>query len=328
MKVLVTGATGFVGAAVARQLLAKGHELRCLVRKDSDRRNVLDLHAELVEGSLEDEASLIQAVKGCEGLFHVAADYRLWVPKPKAMYQANVVGTGMLMEAALKAGVSRIVYTSSVATLGIRTDGGAADEETPVTEADMIGVYKHSKYLAENVVHELVREKGLPAVIVNPSTPIGPRDLKPTPTGRIIVDSVRGKIPAYVDTGLNIAHVDDVAAGHLLAFEKGKVGRRYILGGENLGLADILAMIAGEAGLRPPTVKLPRDALFPVAYVMEGIAALTGREPIFTVDSLRMAAKKMFFSSARAERELGYTHRPAKAAIHDAFQWFRANGYC
>lgn len=328
MKVLITGATGFVGAAVARHFLNAGYTVRCLVRPGSDRRNVLDLHSELVEGSLEDEASLIHAVKGCEGLLHVAADYRIWVPNPKEMYQANVVGTSMLMEAALKAGVKRIVYTSSVATLGNNKDGTPANEDTPVTEADMIGVYKHSKFLAEDVVRKMIIEQKLPAVIVNPSTPIGQRDIKPTPTGRIIVDSVRGKIPAYLDTGLNIAHVDDVANGHLLAFQKGKIGQRYILGGENLSLEQILGMIAKEAGFKPPRIKLPRNALFPVAYAMQAIGRITGIEPMLTVDALKMAAKKMYFSSKKAEVQLGYTHRPAREAIHDATVWFKSNGYC
>lgn len=328
MKVLVTGATGFVGAAVARHFLNSGYAVRCLVRPKSDRRNVLDLKVEMVEGSLEDEASLIRAVSGCDGLVHVAADYRIWVPEPKQMYQANVVGTSMLMEAALKAGVERIVYTSSVATLGNNPDGSPADEETPVTEQDMIGVYKHSKFMAEEVVHKMIKENRLPAVIVNPSTPIGQRDIKPTPTGRIIVDSVRGRIPAYVDTGLNIAHVDDVAQGHVLAFEKGTVGERYILGGENCSLEKILGLVAEAAGFKPPKIKLPRELLFPVAFAMEGIARLTGIEPILTTDALRMAAKKMYFTSKKAEVQLGYTHRPAAQAIKDATKWFKSNGYC
>ncbi len=328
MKILITGATGFVGAAVARHFLTAGYQVRCLVRPHSDRRNILDLNVEQVEGSLEDEASLNNAVKGCEGLLHVAADYRIWVPKPKQMYQANVIGTSMLMEAALKAGIRRIVYTSSVATLGHHKDGSAADEDTPVTEADMIGVYKHSKFLAEEVVHSLIKEQNLPAVIVNPSTPIGSRDIKPTPTGRIIVDSVRGRIPAYVDTGLNVVHVDDVAHGHLLAFQKGKVGQRYILGGENLSLEHILGMIAKEAGFKPPQIKLPRPALYPVAVAMEAVASITGHEPMLTVDSLRMAARKMYFSSKKAEVQLGYTHRPASEAIRDATAWFKSQGYC
>lgn len=328
MRMLLTGGTGFVGAAVARQLIAAGHEVRAMIRPDSDKRNLLDLDVELVEGSLQDEASLQNAVAGCEGLFHVAADYRLWVPKPQDMYKTNVVGTGLLMEAALAAKVKRIVYTSSVATLGKTADGKPANEKTPVTEADMIGTYKHSKFLAEQLVRDMIIEKALPAVIVNPSTPIGPRDIKPTPTGRILVDAVRGRIPAYVDTGLNVVHVDDVAAGHLLAFERGQIGQRYILGGDNLSLADILTMIAEEAGFKPPRHRLPRAPLYAVAAVMEAVAYVTGIQPMLTIDSLRMSAKPMFFTSQKAERYLGYTHRPARDAIIDALQWFKKHGYC
>ncbi|MBI3419177.1 MAG: NAD-dependent epimerase/dehydratase family protein [Proteobacteria bacterium] len=328
MKILITGATGFVGSAVTRRLIAAGHELRALVRSDSDRRNVLDLPVELAEGSLEDEGSLVRAARGCKGLFHIAADYRLWVPNPKQMYQTNVVGTGLLMEAALKAGVERIVYTSSVATLGYAPKGAVANEDTLVSEADMIGPYKHSKFLAEKLVSELALEKRLPVVIVNPSTPLGPRDLKPTPTGRLVIDAARKRMPAYVDTGLNIVHVDDVAEGHLLAFEKGVVGERYILGGDNLELSELLRLIAETAGFKPPRIKLPRKALFPIADLLEGIATLTGIEPMFTTDSLRMAEHKMFFSSAKAESELSYTHRPASKAVQDAYKWFKEAGYC
>jgi dihydroflavonol-4-reductase len=328
MKVLVTGATGFVGAAVARTLLAGEHEVRLLVRPRSDRRNVLDLKAETVEGSLEDQASLRAAVDGMDALFHVAADYRIWVPNPDDMYKANVDGTVALMHAAMDAGVKRIVYTSSVATLGRNPDGQPANEDTPVKESDMIGHYKRSKFLAEEAVQGLINDKKLPAIIVNPSTPIGPRDVKPTPTGRIIVDAARGLMPAYIDTGLNVVHVDDVAQGHLLAFQKGEVGQRYILGGENLSLADILAMIAREAGRPAPSVQLPREALYPVAHLMEFFARHFKTTPMVTVDSLRMAEKKMFFTSAKAENDLGYTHRPAHAAIHDAYLWFKNHGYC
>jgi dihydroflavonol-4-reductase len=328
MKIIVTGATGFVGAAVVRQLLARGHEIRALVRPHNDRRNIADLPLELVEGSLQDEASLKEAVRGCQGLFHVAADYRIWVPRPRDMYRANVIGTGLLMEAALRAGVEKIVYTSSVATLGFSKDGSPAHENTLVTESDMIGPYKHSKFLAETVVEKMTAENKLPAVIVNPSTPIGPRDVKPTPTGRIITDMVKGRMPAYLDTGLNIAHVDDVAAGHILAFEKGKIGEKYVLGGENLPLSAILGLIADAAGMKAPTVQLPRLALYPVALGMEMAARIGGFEPMLTLDSLRMAAHHMYFTSAKAEKELGYSHRPAAEAIRDALAWFRQNGYC
>jgi dihydroflavonol-4-reductase len=327
MKILITGATGFVGSAVATKLKAAGHSLRAFVRPNSDRRNILDMQMEIAEGSLQDEASILRAVRGCKALFHVAADYRLWVPNPKEMYQVNVVGTGLLMEAALKAGVERIVYTSSVATLGDAGRGIPANEDTPVQETDMIGPYKHSKYLAEKLVREMVAEKSLPVVIVNPSTPLGPRDLKPTPTGRIVVDAARQRMPAYVDTGLNVAHVDDVAQGHLLAFEKGVIGERYILGGDNLEFSDLLRVIAEVSGNKAPTIKIPQRILYPLANVLEFIADITRIEPMFTVDSLRMSEKKMFFSSAKAERELGYRHRPAREAVLDAYKWFRTNGY-
>jgi len=323
---LVTGATGFVGAAVARALLAAGHQVRVLARPNSDRRNLAGLDVAVAEGSLEDAASLAAAVAGCRYLFHVAADYRLWVPDPAAMFRANVYGTRSLMEAALAAGVERIVYTSSVATLGLVKDG-IADEATPSGEADMIGPYKRSKFLAEEAVKALIDERGLPAVIVNPSTPIGPGDVKPTPTGRIIVEAAKGKMPGYVDTGLNIVHVDDVAAGQLLAAELGKVGDRYILGGENLSLAEILAIVARAVGRRPPALKIPYAVVLPIAAGAEMMARITGREPFTTLDGVRMSRKKMYFSSAKAMRELGYQPRPAREAITDAIAWFEANGY-
>ncbi len=324
----ITGATGFVGAAVARILLDKGHRLRALSRPRNDRRNLEGLDIDITEGDLGKPETYREALKGCQALFHVAADYRIWVPDPATMHRINVDGTHALMEAAASAGVERIIYTSSVATLGINKDSTPSNEDTPVTFADMIGTYKRSKFLAEQEVQRLIRHHNLPAVIVNPSTPIGPRDIKPTPTGRIIVDAMKGLIPAYVDTGLNIAHVDDVAMGHWLAFEHGKIGERYILGGENLGLGDILAIIAGIAGRKAPTIKLPREMLFPIAYAMQGIARITGKEPFVTADALRMAKKKMFFSAAKAERELGYKARPAQAAIADAIAWFREYHYC
>jgi len=326
--VLVTGASGFVGAAVTRALLAQGRKVRVLLRPQSDRRNVAGLAIEERIGSLEDAASLGAAVAGCGALFHVAADYRLWVRDEDAMYEANVEGTRRLMLAALDHHVERIVYTSSVATLGQAADGGVADESTPSTLADMIGPYKRSKFLAEEVVHELVAARGLPAVIVNPSTPVGPGDVKPTPTGRMIVEAASGRMPAFVDTGLNIVHVDDVAAGQLLAEEKGRTGERYILGGENLTLAEILRRIAALTGRKPPTLSIPIPAIWPIALGAEAWAHVSGREPFVTRDGLRMARKKMFFSSAKAERALGYRARPAQDALADAVAWFKAARMC
>jgi dihydroflavonol-4-reductase len=326
--VLVTGASGFVGSAVTRALLASGRPVRVVVRPTSNRRNVTGLDVELRLGSLEDHASLAEALVGCGALFHVAADYRLWVRDPEVMYRANVEGTRALMHAALAAGVERIVYTSSVATIGLTEDGSPADETTPSTLADMVGPYKRSKFLAEEVVRQLVREKGLPAVIVNPSTPIGPRDAKPTPTGRLIIEAASDRMPAFVETGLNLVHVDDVATGHLLAEDRGRIGERYILGGENLNLVEILRRIAQLTGHRPPMIKLPVAAISPVAVVAEAMGRMTGREPFVTLDGLRMARKKMFFSSAKAVRELGYAPRPAQAAFADAVAWFQQAGMC
>ena len=323
---LVTGGTGFVGAAVVRALLAAGLAVRVLARPKSPRRNLAGLDVDIAEGALEHPPSLAAAVEGCRYLFHAAADYRLWVPAPAEMFRANVDGTRDLMRAALVAGVERIVYTSSVATLGL-VAGGVADEETPSRATDMIGPYKGSKFAAEAVVREMVEGQDLPAVIVNPSTPIGPGDIRPTPTGRIIVEAASGRMPGYVDTGLNIAHVDDVAAGHLLAAERGAIGRRYILGGENLGLAAILGEVARAAGRKPPRLKVPYWVVLPVAVAAETAARVTGREPFVTLDGARMSRKKMFFSSARAMRELGYRPRPARVAIADAVAWFGANGY-
>ncbi len=324
----VTGATGFVGSAVARLLIAQGHHLRVLTRPNNDRRNLKGLDVEVIEGDLLKPASYRDALKGCRNLFHVAADYRIWVPDAAAMNRINIDGTRALMLAALDAGVERVVYTSSVATLGLHKDGTPASEDSPVSFTDMVGIYKQSKYLAEEEVSRLISHHKLPAVIVNPSTPIGPRDVKPTPTGRIIVDAIKGRMPAYVDTGLNIAHVDDVARGHWLAFERGKIGERYILGGDNLALSDILSVIAQIAGRPAPKIKLPRAAIYPVAVGMEIAARLTGWEPMVTTDALRMSKKKMYFTPAKAERDLGYKPRPAKEAIADAIAWFRAERYC
>ncbi len=326
--ILVTGASGFVGSAVLRKLLDRGHDVRALLRPGSDRRNLEGLSVDIAEGDLLDPASLKPALKGCRGLFHVAADYRLWAPDPKPMFSANVDGTRSLLLAAGEAGVERIVYTSSVAVLGLLPGEAVSDEETPVTFDDMIGPYKQSKFLAEVEVRGLVENEGLAVVIVNPSTPIGPRDIKPTPTGRLIVDAATGKMPAYVDTGLNVAHVDDVAEGHLLAFEKGEIGERYILGGENMALQEILQGVARITGGKAPRIRLPHDLIMPVAVLAEAWTRLTGGgEPFVTVDGLKMAKKKMYFSYAKAEHALGYSPRPAIQALEDAVVWFRDNGY-
>jgi dihydroflavonol-4-reductase len=324
--VLVTGATGFVGSAVTRGLLARGRKVRVLVRPTSDKTNLKDLAVELREGSLEDATSLAEALTGCGALYHVAADYRLFVANPDTMYRANVDGTRALMEAALAQRIARIVYTSSVATLGIDPKGAPADEATPSTLDDMIGPYKRSKFLAEAIVRTMVRERGLRAVIVNPSTPIGPRDVKPTPTGRLVVEAASGRMPAFVDTGLNLVHVDDVALGHLLAEERGQIGERYILGGENLTLREILRRIAVLVGRRPPRISLPVGPLMPVATIAEAVARVTGKEPFVTRDGLRLARKTMFFSSERAINGLGYAPRPVDQALSDAVIWFRRAG--
>lgn len=328
MIALVTGVTGFVGSAVLRQLIDHGWRTRALVRPNSDRRNLDGLDVDLVEGDLRDPQSITRAIDGCEALFHVAADYRLWVPDPESIYKVNVDGTKSLMEAALAAGVSRIVYTSSVATLGLKGDGSPADEDTPSGFDDMIGHYKRSKFLAEAMVRDMVRDRDLPAVIVNPSTPVGPRDIRPTPTGRMIVEAASGRIPAFVQTGLNIVHVDDVAAGHLCAYDRGVIGERYILGGENLSLEDILGRIAAICGRRAPHIKLPHNLILPVAHVAEAWARLSGGpEPLVTVDGVRLAKKWMFFTSAKAERELRYEPSSTETALIDAVEWFGANGY-
>lgn len=327
MKTLVTGANGFVGSAVMRRLLDAGHEVRVLVRPRSDRRNLKQLPVEIAEGDLRDVTSLKQAVRGCDNLFHVAADYRLWIPDPEVMYEINVRGTEALVLAAADAGVGRIVYTSSVAVLGLNRDGTPANEETPSSLDSMVGHYKRSKFLAEQTVTQLIAQHRLPVVIVNPTTPIGPRDIKPTPTGRIVLDTIRDRMPAYVDTGLNVVHVDDVARGHLLAFEKGEPGQRYILGGENMSLLQILGIIDEITGKSRKRIRLPHQLVLPAAWLMEKISSLTGREPRATVDGVRMAKKLMFFSSEKATRELGYRYRPAQEALRDAIRWFEDNGY-
>jgi dihydroflavonol-4-reductase len=325
MRALVTGATGFVGAAVARALLQAGWQVRTLVRKGSDRRNLQPLPVELVEGDLADCGSLARAAADCEALFHVAADYRLGAREPGDLYRTNVDGTRNILNAARQAGVPRVVYTSSVATIGIPVDGSPGREETPVALTDMIGHYKRSKYLAEEVAREAVGA-GTAVVIVNPSTPIGPGDVKPTPTGQMVLDAASGRMPAYVDTGLNIVHVDDVAAGHLLAFHHGRVGERYILGGQDMTLREILIEIAQLVGRKPPRIRLPSGVVLPIAYAAEFVSRLTGGTTRVTVEGVRMARKRMFFSSEKAARELGYQWRAPPKAFEDAVIWLREQG--
>lgn len=327
MTLLVTGASGFVGAAVVRDLLARGEAVRVLLRGTSPRLNLEGLDVEVAVGDLREPSSLGPAVRGCRGLFHVAADYRLWTRDPRELYATNVEGSKALLRAAAEAGVARIVYTSSVATLKLTGTDRPADETCVATLADMTGDYKRSKFLAEQAVRQLVAEEGVPAVVVNPSAPIGPGDVKPTPTGRIVLDAAKGKMPAYVETGLNVVHVGDVAAGHWLAFKAGEVGERYVLGGENMTLRQILETVDEVQGQPRRRLRLPHRAVLPLAYGAEAWARGFGGEPFATVDGVRMAEKPMFFSSAKAERELGYRHRPPRAAIADALAWFRRHGY-
>ena len=326
MTTLVTGATGFVGSAVVRALLGRERSVRVLVRPSSERANIAGLPVEVVEGDLREPASLARALAGARALYHVAADYRLWARHPEEIYRSNVEGTRDLIRAALDAGVERIVYTSSVATLGLRPDGEPADEATPVTLEEITGHYKRSKFLAEAEVRRLVAEERAPVVIVNPSAPVGPRDIKPTPTGRLVLEAAGGKMPAYVETGLNLVHVDDVAEGHLLAFESGTIGERYILGGENLALIEILRRIASLVGRRPPRLRLPHALVIPIAHVAEAIARLGGGEPFVAVDGVRLARKRMYFTAAKAERTLGYRSRPVDEALADAVAWYRETG--
>ena len=328
MKSLVTGASGFLGSAVMQCLLNASHEVRVLVRPESNRRNLENLPIEISEGDLRDTASLKHAVIGCDNLFHVAADYRLWVPDPETMYDINVTGTQDLMCAAMEAGVTRIIYTSSVATLGLNHDGTPANENTPSSLKTVNGHYKRTKFLAEQAVQQLIHQHNSPIIIVNPSTPIGPRDVRPTPTGRIVLDTLLGKMPAYVNTGLNVAHVDDIAYGHLLALMHGKIGERYILGGEDMTLLQILQTIDDITGNHVDRLNLPVNLILPIAWIMEKIALITNIEPRATIDSIRMAKKIMFFSSEKAKRDLGYQYRPAKEALQDAVMWFKENGYC
>ncbi|HEX6996610.1 MAG TPA: hopanoid-associated sugar epimerase [Gammaproteobacteria bacterium] len=327
MTAAVTGANGFVGAAVVRALAARGDPVRALVRRGSNRSNLAALPVEIAEADITVPESLAAAFAGCRHVFHVAADYRLWAADPEPMYRTNVQGSLNVLEAAARAGVERVVYTSSVATLGLNADGSPADEDTPVSLEDMIGHYKRSKFLAEQAVRERAAALGLPVVIVNPSTPIGPGDIRPTPTGRVILDAAAGRMPAFVDTGLNVVHVDDVAVGHLLALERGTPGERYILGGEDMSLERILQCVAAHTGRRPPRVRLPHWSVYPAAIAAEGWARVTGKEPRVTLDGVRMSTKHMYFTNRKAHQALGYAWREPELAIRDAVDWFRSHGY-
>jgi dihydroflavonol-4-reductase len=327
MLAFVTGATGFLGSHVARALAEQGADLRLLVRSTSNLKNLEGLKAETATGDLRDSASLEKAMAGCDAVFHVAADYRLWVRDPAEMYRSNVEGTRAILEASRTNNVRCVVYTSSVATVGFTGNGHAADEESPVALADMIGHYKRSKFMAEQVALEAGRG-GMRVVTVNPTTPVGEQDIKPTPTGRIVVDFLKRKFPAYVETGLNLVDVRECARGHITAMEKGKSGERYILGGENLTLKQILDKLGDISGLPSPTVKLP----YAVAYVAGAVdemfsGRLLGREPRATIETVRMGKKKMWATSGKAERELGWKTIPVDDALRRAVQWFQVNGY-
>ena len=324
--VLVTGAGGFVGSAVVRELVRRGERVRVALRAGSARAHLEGLGVAFAEADLRDARAVNAAMRGVRRLYHVAADYRLWAPNPNDIVENNVSMTRTVMEAAAAEGVERIVYTSSVATLKPGEIDRPGDEQGPLAPAGAVGAYKRSKVLAERLVEEMAAG-GLPVVIVNPSAPIGPGDLKPTPTGRVVLEALAGRMPAYVDTGLNLVHVDDVAAGHLLAMDKGVAGRRYVLGGDNVPLSAFLAEIARRAGRAPPRLRLPYWSVYPVAAGAEALARITGREPFVTRDGVKMAKARMYFSSTRAEAELGYRPRPHTIALDDAIAWFRANGY-
>jgi dihydroflavonol-4-reductase len=327
VRTFVTGASGFIGSAVVRALLGTGFAVRALVRPSSPRTNLDGLDIEIEEGDMRDPEVVARAARGARYVLHVAADYRLWARNPQQIMHNNIEGTRVVMEAAKAAGAERIVYTSSVATLKAAEIGRPADETRSLAEMEAIGTYKRSKVAAERIVESMIVKHRLPAVIVNPTAPVGPRDVKPTPTGRIIIEAASGRMPAFIDTGLNLVHVDDVAAGHIAAMQHGRIGERYILGGENMTLAEMLARIARLVGRAPPRIRLPRHLIYPLAYAAEAAAHITDREPFVTLDGLRMAKVRMFFTSGKAARELGYKARPVDAAISDALQWFRQAGY-
>src|SRR3954468_21544116 len=324
-RVLVTGASGFVGSAIAAALRDAGHPVRVLVRASSPRTNI-DPRDEVVVGDMLDRASIAAAVSGVRHLIHAAADYRLWAPSAHDLLRANVEGTRIVMEEALRGSIERIVYTSSVATFDLRA-GGLADETRHLPHTAAIGAYKRSKVIAEDLVADMIARDRLPAVIVNPSTPIGPRDVRPTPTGRIIIEAASGRMPAFVETGLNFVHVADVAAGHLAALHRGRIGERYILGGENVTLRQMLLDIAAIVGRRGPLMRLPRRAVYPLAFGAEMVARVTGRAPFATIDGLRMARYTMHFDDSKARRELRYTSRPYRDGLVEAIAWFIAAGY-
>jgi dihydroflavonol-4-reductase len=327
LKAFVTGATGFVGSHVAQVLAEQGAELRLLVRASSDLRNIEGLRADRVVGDLRDPGTLGNALSGCDVVFHVAADYRLWIRDPDQMYRANVEGTRALLEAARRAGVGRVVYTSSVATMGFSSNGHVADENSPVSLDEMIGHYKRSKFMAEQVAIE-AGKSGMNVVVVNPTTPVGERDVKPTPTGRIVVDFLKKKFPAYVDTGLNLVDVRECALGHVKAMEKGRTGERYILGGENLTLKQILDKLGAITGLPSPKVKVPYAVALAAGVVDEVVTGrIMGGEPRATIEAVRMSRKKMFVTSGKAERDLAWKEIPVESALRRAVEWFRSNGY-
>lgn len=326
MKTFITGATGFIGASIVRELLKDGREVRALVRKGSDTSNLTGLDVELWQGDLRDHAGLERGLKGCDVLYHAAADYRLWTRDPADMYRINVDGTTAILEAALNNGLSRVVYTSSVGTLGNPGDGTPGSEDTKVSLTDMVGHYKKSKFLAERAA-ETFFARGLPLVIVNPSTPVGPLDIKPTPTGKIIVDFLNRKMPAYLDTGLNIIDVEDCARGHILAEKMGAIGQKYIMGNVNLTLREIFVVLSEITGLSPPKVRLPYAPILLAAYINEGLSKITGREPLIPLAGVQMAAKFMYFDPSRAVRELGLPQTPVREALQRAVEWFRQNGY-
>lgn len=326
MRALITGATGFVGSAVARAALRDGWAVRATRRAGSDLTALEGLVLDYAVVDLSNTQALTAAMRDCDAVFHVAADYRLWAADPDELYENNVEGTRRVCEAARAAGVPRMVYTSSVATLGLPKDKSPGNEDTPVELADMIGHYKRSKFLAEEVVRDYAAN-GMDIVIVNPSAPIGPRDHKPTPTGQMVLEAAAGRMPAFVDTGLNVVHVDDVARGHLAAYARGVSGRRYVLGGTDMTLAEILRLVAEIVDRPPPRVKLPHNMVLPFAHAAEAVARVTGRAPRVTVDGIKLARKRMFFSHARASAELGYRARPARDALADAVAWYYAHRY-